>query len=213
MKAGTVIQRSDISVENEGPVSRSTGEPAMSVRPRRPVSLRDAMILVALVALGLAGGKAYSDYDRATYLLGPLNPYPVDRAVCSLTVFLLIGNAGLLVVRVLQKARRRILARGAGTAASLASVVAAAFSWANVILHQLYAVGKTVARYVYHVVANVPHDAGPSVLTVWAVLALSRRWRANDWVERAGVTLGVLWVLLYIYQGLLSRWILTLTSS
>jgi hypothetical protein len=188
----------------------------MSVRPLEPFSVRDAMILVALVALGLAGGRAYSDYDRSSYLSGPLNLYPVQRAVCSLTVFLLAGNAGLLAVRGFREPRRRSLAFGAGTAASLSSLVAAMFialSWANIILHQLYAFGESEARYFYHVVANVPYDAGPSVLTVWAVLALSHRWRAIDWVERAGVTLGVFWVLLYIFQGLLSRWVLTLTSS
>ena len=188
----------------------------MSVRPSKPFSLRDAMVLVALLALGLACGKAHSDYDRSSYLGGPLNLYPIDRAVCSLTVFLLVGNAGLVAVRLLRKPRRRNLALGAGTAASLASLVAAtlvAIHWANVFLHQRYAYGEAEARYVYRVVANVPYDAGPSVLTVWAVLALSRRWRAKDWVERVGVTLAVLWVLLYIYQGFLTRWVYTLTSS
>jgi hypothetical protein len=94
----------------------------------------------------------------------------------------------------------------------LLSLLFVATLWTNVILNQLYAEGNTQTRLVYHVVANVPYDAGPSVLTVWAILALARRWRARDWIERVGVTLGVLWILLYIYQGLLSRWILTLFS-
>lgn len=183
--------------------------------PRFTVS--DAMILVALVALGLAGGKAYIEYDRSSYDGGPLNPFPMERAICSLTVFLLVGNAGLLVVRGLRNRRRRRLTVEAGTAANLASLLAAVFialTWANIMLHQLYAFGESEARYVYHVVANVPSSAGASVLTVWAVLALSRRWRVKGWVEWAGVILGVLWVLLYLYQGLmLSRWVLTLTSS
>jgi hypothetical protein len=56
------------------------------------------------------------------------------------------------------------------------------------------------------VFANVPYEAGAFVLTVWAILALSRRWRAKGWLERAGMALGIIWVLFWIYRNLV-RWI------
>jgi hypothetical protein len=166
------------------------------------------MILVALVALGLAGGKAYADYDRTSYL-GASQSLTEERFLGSLTVFLLIGNAGLLAIRIFRShPYRRRLALEAGTSANLAclaTLVFVAFTWANVILCQIYRIGSSEARYIYHVVANVPYEAGQFVLTVWAILALSRRWRAKGWLERAGVALGTIWVLFYIYRTL-SRW-------
>jgi hypothetical protein len=169
------------------------------------------MILVALVALGVAGGKAYADYDRTSYLGAPQS-FTEERVLGSLTVFLLIGNAGLLAIRIFRKRHHRgNLALEAGTSANLACLATLAFvalTWANVILYQLHAVGSSEARYIYHVFANVPYEAGQFVLTVWAILALSRRWRAKGWLERAGVALGIIWVLFYFYR-ILSRWMLT----
>jgi hypothetical protein len=187
----------------------------MSERRREHFSTRDAMILIALIAVGLAGSMAYRDYDTFGHFIGPGHPFPGDLVGCSLTVFLLIVAMGLLLVRILRRPRPRRFALGAGTAGNIASLLSLLFiaiSWANIIINQLYAEGETQTRLVYHVVANVPYDAGPSVMTAWAILALARRWRAKDWIERIGVSLGVLWILLYIYQGLLSRWVLTLTS-
>jgi len=180
----------------------------MSGGPRELFALRDAMILVALVALGLAGGKAYADYDRTSYLGAP-QALTEERFLGSLTVFLLVGNAGLLLIRIFRKRHhRRNLALDAGTAANLACLATFAFvalTWANVILCQIYKVGSSEARYVYHVFANGPYEAGQFVLTVWAILAVSRRWRAKGWLERAGVALGIIWVLFCVYQNL-GRW-------
>jgi hypothetical protein len=187
----------------------------MGGRRREPFSLRDAMILIALSAVGLTGAIAYSDYDRMSHFVGPGHSFPGERTTSSLTAFLLIGCAGLVLVRLFRRPRPRQFALGSGTAGNLAVLVCAlfiAFSWTNVFLHQLYAFGETQTRYVYHVIANVPYEAGPSILTVWAILALARRWRAKDWIERVGVALGVVWILLYIDQNLLGRWILTLAS-
>jgi hypothetical protein len=180
----------------------------MTGRQREPFSLRDAMILVALVALGLAGGKAYADYDKTSYL-GTPQSFTEERLLGSLTVFLLIGNAGLLAIQIFRKhPHRRNLALEAGTSANLACLATLAFvalTWANVILCQIYRIGSSEARYIYYVFANVPYEAGQFVLTIWAILALSRRWRAKGWPERAGVALGIIWVLLCIYQNL-GRW-------
>jgi hypothetical protein len=187
----------------------------MSAHRRDRFSLRDAMIVIALVAIGLAGGLAYADYDRTAYFFGPSHSFPGERTTSSLTGFMLIVSAGLLLVRVFRRPRPRQFALGPGTAGNLAALFSALFIailWTNAIGNQLYAFGESQSRFVYHAVANVPYDAGPSVITVWAILALACRWRAKDWIERAGVTLGVLWILLYIYQGLMSRWILTLAS-
>jgi hypothetical protein len=180
----------------------------MSGRPRELFSLLDALILLALVALGLAGGKAYADYDRTSYLGAPKS-ITEERFLGSLTVFLLVGNAGLLLIRIFRERRhRRNLALDAGTSANLACLATLAFvalTWANVILYQIYKFGSSEARYTYHVFANVPYEAGQFVLTIWAILALSRRWRAKGWLERAGVALGIIWVLFCIYQNL-GRW-------
>jgi hypothetical protein len=187
----------------------------MSVRRRDRFTLRDAMFLVAVIAVGLAGGIGYHDYDKTGYLFGPSHSFPGERAVSSLTAFLLIASAGLVLIRLLRKPRPRQFALGSGTAGNLAALLSALFvavSWINVFLHQLCASGETQTWFVYHFIANLPYGVGPSVMTVWAVLALARRWRARDWIEWAGVTLGVLWILLYVYQGLFSRWILTLAS-
>jgi hypothetical protein len=180
----------------------------MARRPREPFSLRDAMILVAVVALGLAGGKAYADYDRTSYQGAPQS-LTESRFLGCLTVFLLIANAGLLLIQIVRKRHhRRNLALDAGTSANLACLATLAFvalTWANVVLCQIYKVGSSEARYIYHVFANVPYEAAEFVLTVWASLAFSRRWRAKGWLERAGVALGIIWVLFCIYQNL-GRW-------
>jgi hypothetical protein len=180
----------------------------MSGGPREPFALRDAMILVALVALGLAGGKAYADYDRMSYLGAP-QYLTEERFLGSLTVFLLVGNTGLLLIRIFRKRHhRRNVALEAGTAANLACLATFAFvalTWANVILCHFYKGGHSETMYIYHAFANVPYEAGQFVLTVWAILALSRRWRAKGWLERAGVALGIIWVLFCVYQNL-GRW-------
>jgi hypothetical protein len=180
----------------------------MSGGPREPFALHDAMILVALVALSLAGGKAYADYDRTSYLGAPQS-LTEERFLGCLTVFLLIANAGLLLIRIFRKRhQRRNVVLDAGTSANLACLATLAFvalTWANVILCQIYKFGSSDARYIYHVFANVPYEAGQFVLTVWAILALSRRWRAKGWLEQAGVAIGIIWVLFCIYQNL-GRW-------
>jgi hypothetical protein len=46
------------------------------------------------------------------------------------------------------------------------------------------------------VVSEAAPAASGAILSVWAVLLLSRRGRpARDWVERAGCVVGVLWLL------------------
>jgi hypothetical protein len=180
----------------------------MSGGPREPFALRDAMILVALVALGLAWGKTYADYDRMSYLGAP-QYLTEERFLGSLTVFLLVGNTGLLLIRIFRKRHhRRNVALEAGTAANLACLATFAFvalTWANVILCHFYKGGHSETMYIYHAFANVPYEAGQFVLTVWAILALSRRWRAKGWLEQAGVALGIIWVLFCVYQNL-GRW-------
>jgi hypothetical protein len=99
----------------------------MSGRPRERFSLRDAMILVALVALGLAGGKAYADYDRTSYPGAPQS-LTEDRFLGCLTVFLLIANAGLLLIRIFRnRHHRQKLALDAGTSANLACLATLMF--------------------------------------------------------------------------------------
>jgi hypothetical protein len=148
------------------------------------------------------GARPYADYDRTSYPGAPKS-LTEERFLGSLTVFLLIGNAGLLLIRIFRKhPHRRNLALEAGTSANLACLATLAFvalTWANVILCQIYKVGSSEARYIYHVFANVPYEAGQFVLTVWAILTLSRRWRAKGWLERAGVALGIIWVLFCVY--------------
>jgi hypothetical protein len=179
----------------------------------RPFRLSDSMVLVAATAVafaifrqGLAPGLSFTTFGGNTeqmifYWMRQIVPFP---AMWSLAILALAAFDR-------DTPRRRKL-RHAGMVACCAAVVALALTTVIAsgfyILHVLEDV-HAIPRIFSHgrnshampPFANTPMEeiVGAAVLGAWAVMAASGRWRTErTWIDRTGLILGVVWILLFL---------------
>ena len=202
---------------------------------RRRFTLLDAIVLVALVALGIKTHQAVAAMiARNNLSAGPVSASTVIREIRSqgfLAIpvhvtywfeiampWVLTLALSLFVLRLIPpRPRRARLARQLGFAATAMAVGSVLMVWASwlVLLLPLQMSRKLsfMTNWDYpHVFYNATIAAmvaaGVGVSVSWAMLLILGRSRAEaDWVEKAGIVLGVILILclpFYLWDSLLN---------
>ncbi len=185
----------------------------MPTRPGRKLTIRDILILIAAVGVGLAwmrhfqnceaGGESYPYRDDASsvltfrYRAEVLSWWLESLGYCLKVVA--VGVLGLLVLHTPRPRRRlRYLTRSPGVVAGGAVLLTLSFD-----------VGRAGYEILEGVTSGRPYDdvlqfsylymssehAAIAVGSAWALLALSGRWRREPgWLDLLGVVLGVFWL-------------------
>jgi hypothetical protein len=202
-------------------------------RPRR-FTLLDAIVLVALCALGIKAHQAVAGLISQARL--PDGPTTASTVVLNIrkrgflaiplhvTFWLDIAmpwvltlSLSLIVLRLIPpRPRRSRLARQPGFVAMTTAAGSALVAWACwlVLILPLQMSGKLAAvstwdyqRVFFAVTLVAMVGAGLGVAVSWAMLLILRRSRAKaDWIERAGIVLGVILILslpFYLWDSLL----------
>lgn len=180
----------------------------------RPFQISDAMILIAVLGVGLAwcssftGDKFRDDRPDSIDLSSPLN------LIRSLALYFnAIGppimapvTFGLLVIR-LRRPRPgwRRLGKQPGMIASLIVVGvwwlcaarAMVIGYSALVLDgQAGALRKAIRYYLTDYPAT---EVGLCVGVAWSVQSISRSWRPSRcWIDKLGVAAGILWIISYI---------------
>ncbi len=173
----------------------------------RPLTIFDAMTLVAAVAVGIAVSRGV-DADQVVYLN---RGQPALMPLATLTMLLiewlpLPAALSLAVLGLNCKAPRppaRRLARRPGFAACLAVLVAMVGSltfltpltWTIGLIKTTHHVGEVLLEL-------LASQIGVGVATAWLLMALKGAWTIGpSWLERLGVALGAFWVFLTLAFG------------
>jgi hypothetical protein len=163
-------------------------------RGLRRITLFDAMILVAATAAGLATARAC-----LVHVMPRSSP---SFAVRMTAVFVALAVTITLIPLRLRRPRPRRPGRHPGMVASCAVALALAFILAEQASSWLEPVPAPARAEPHYRAINLVFNLlrldlySPAVAGAWLALALSGRWRPErDWVDRAGLALGVCWIL------------------
>jgi hypothetical protein len=160
-------------------------------RPRFRIA--DGLVLIAAVAVGLGLIRFTGEenvWTRGSIARG-------EGWHCLMALALSWSVAGLGLAR--QGAGRRRALRAPGVLACVAVAVATTMNFAS-LSHSLLELkrGRIPARWVWQgtILATVEPDLmAIAVAATWAMLLVNRRWRSRrDWLDRAGLGLGLVWI-------------------
>jgi hypothetical protein len=160
-------------------------------RPRFRIA--DGLVLIAAVAVGL--GLIRFTGEENLWTRGSTSPGKVWH--CLMALPLSWSVAGLAMTRRGAGRRRALRAPGvlACVAVSIASAMAFAAQSHSLILWDSR---RFPARWPWQaaILATVEPDLmAIAVAATWAVLLVNRRWRPRrDWLDRAGIILGLVWL-------------------
>jgi hypothetical protein len=184
----------------------------MPATPRRPFTVRDALILIGALAVGLA-------LTRAALAGRPLDrTHWVHSVAVGLTAASPCAGAMSLALLALRLVRPR---PGLRRLARQPGLVACAVFAVDSILVALFAMtNRTGGRFFFADAMWILHgqwvlrtnyfwpQAGSAVGGAWIALALGGRWKAEpSWIDRAGRALGVYWIATYLFLWSFAFWI------
>jgi hypothetical protein len=163
-------------------------------RGLRRFTLFDAMILVAAVAAGLATARAC-----LLQVMPRSNP---SFAVRLTAVFVALAVTITLIPLRLRRPRPRRPGRHPGMVASCAVALALGFILGEQASSWLEPVPTPMRAEPHYWAINLVFNLlrldlySLAVAGAWLALVLSGRWRPErDWLDRAGMALGVCWIL------------------
>ena len=125
------------------------------------------------------------------------NP-PVGDEWCVLaSLFLAPWTAGLIVIELLPpRPRLRVLGRRPGFSGCFAALLALMMGFWDAMQDSFYGRSHFVPYPVVVAAAVSPYRAFLSVASVWAILAMSGRWRPKpSWTDRTGRLLVTAWLM------------------
>ncbi len=191
----------------------------MPTKPERRFTLADAMVLVAATAAGLALSRAWSRIlAQRTDVLG-LDPgllpglAPLTRQVVLGWPVVAMWTLALVALR-LRKPRpigRRLFSPPGVATCVVASVMMglevayeALLYVASMLIKNPAAFGSgdgwSWVAYWSLLKASSP-TIGLAVAASWVAMALARRWRPErGWIDRAGLVVGALWIILVVLR-------------
>jgi hypothetical protein len=190
----------------------------MGPTARRRLTLKDAMILVAATALGIAWAKGGRDWmylsrtEKNLAVPSRWEPYDrIVRAVPELTPCLATCTLALLALRLGRpRARLHRVALQPGTAACIAASLGLAvgaidFGLSTFWWWALKGERMPSSRVAYHSMEylfQATARIAVAVAAVWLILAVSRRFRPEpSWIDRLGRAMGVLWIAAAMCRG------------
>ena len=194
-------------------------------QPPRRFTIVDAMALVLISTLLVAGVLSYP-YLFLPIPGGSYRYHPIltDAGAATIRYEMSLwysaiapGLAAAMVILLALRFRRprpRRLFRLPGTLACLAVIVTAAVRFGGFLVRRTYKYARgapwhggwpdrptPMSHYFWFDVPYFANCAGGAVVAAWLVAILSGWWRKPaDWVERAGRVLGLLWVLMKLYD-------------
>ncbi|HEY2158001.1 MAG TPA: hypothetical protein VGH33_20400 [Isosphaeraceae bacterium] len=199
----------------------------IATRPRR-FTLADAIVLVAATAAGLALVREWVQmasptppifhYDTGSMARGPLcGLAPLTRWVVLGWPLVAMWTLTLVVLRFRRpRPRARRLFAPPGVAACLVAAVVLmleATYTASLSVPSFFKIplpttaagraadGRWRQMTYWTIHAAVENSVGFAVAAWWVTLALSRRWRPErSWIDRAGLVVGVLWIILVLLR-------------
>ena len=181
----------------------------MTNRDERRFHLFDAMVLIAILALGWTAARAYVvdclGYLRLGVSLTDSFWDCIDTLRYGGIPFALVWAVALVLIRVpalRHRHQRRCLCTQPGFTAALAVVACFAVVFLDSIARTLFLRVKSGVWGPWNVTKLALSDihmlmvAAPSaVAATWLVLALGGRWRPErSWLDRTGLLLGVYWI-------------------
>jgi hypothetical protein len=169
------------------------------VRPqRRTFTLRDGIVLIGAVAIGLAWLRSLRDFDLLDFRRCWLHAEVLGVILVPLTM----AVAALRLLRPRPALRRLFFQPGAAACAAVAFAVTIAFVYA---LLWLFVPSRGIPwghvewdRLGYLLYHWVVFDTGyhASVVAAWGVLLASGRWRPEpSWIDRTARAIGCIWLL------------------
>lgn len=188
--------------------------------PQRLFNLMDAMVLVAATAAGLGIARGISDelwrLTNPLVRVGSIGPALLDAARWTVLAypFLVAWTMALLLLTFLPRRFRPIpddpLNRP-GTAACGAATIAISIGMVNLTALFLVAMARSGTplnsrQIISDIIEATTHNIGVElgmpglgVTVAWSMLALSGRWRSQpNWLDRAGRSVGLVWVVLMV---------------
>jgi hypothetical protein len=170
---------------------------------RRPLTLRDLVILVANTALAL--GAARYAWTAASELYAN-TPFQGAGTVYAISAFVAVQSVGLVPLFLVNpRPRLRQLVRQPGAVVALT----VAFTFAMIgLVESLVAIARCIFpsplgvnrfQAVWILSLSSPTLVGPCVTTSWALLLLIAGWRPQpNWLDRLGRVFGVSWMVLTV---------------
>ncbi len=186
--------------------------------PKRVRHLTVIDLALIVVAAGVGFGilrlmlrsvfNGWLDYSRWTEWLAHLQPrfvlYMLSDATAPLIVVAAAGTGILLVLRLMppRPSRRRIACQS-GMAACITASLALAWIAIAYLLLELILSGfpgyqfdriRMIQTLIIHLVFPL---VGVSVMTTWVQIAFAGRWkRPADWIDFAGIVVGIIWIVI-----------------
>ena len=174
----------------------------------RPFRVADAMVLIAASACGFGLATWYrevlSDVNFAqgtvaerSWILNVYSAWALMSWSLSLTVLHLFPGRHPL---------RRLASRPGflvGVAAGVAALCCVLQRMPDLIRDPTASRAATLLS-----MAPSPYLVAPCLVVAWVTQALGGRWRPEaHWLDRAGISLGLLWLTLAVLLGLFHRWL------
>jgi hypothetical protein len=186
--------------------------------PRRRLTLKDTMLLVAATAVGVAWARAGWDWMYVSRteknLAIPPRWEPYDRAVRTVPALIpcvatcTVALLALRLSRPRQRMHRVVLQPGTAACivAALGLIVGAVdFGSSTFWWWALKAERMPISRVAFHSMEylfQATSRIAVALAAVWLILAASRRFRPEpSWIDRLGRVLGALWIAVAICRG------------
>jgi hypothetical protein len=167
-------------------------------------TIKDAMAMVAAVAVGIALARSY--HEELISVAGPQGRSFHYQAGAYMATLVVVPFAAALAWCRLRRPFRPIrrLAREPGTVALLAiavcivaAVLEEALIWALLVLAGTRIIGL-VWRPLVDAAASLAGMIGPAVCASWSLQCLAGHWRPQPgWIDRAGRALGTIGIILF----------------
>jgi hypothetical protein len=168
---------------------------------RRRLRLLDLMILIFAIALGIAPlpllmkSMNLAQYGAAKTLVGRVRSYAAPP-LAALT----IASLGIAMCPPRPPFRRLVRRPGfmACATAITCLIVVGPIETAgslNLLLRGAFSPGFNVwDTHLAFLAGSLTYPVGLMVAGAWLCMALNRRWRTGDWVDRLGQLIGVGWI-------------------
>jgi hypothetical protein len=189
------------TIETDATQDRELPEP-----PRRRLTIGDIMGLIIATASTLALLRTANAYKL--FAIRPTSPLGVQLVMTlpvAIGCLLIPLTLALLILGIIDKQTPR---RNVVQSTGFVTCVAVALSAILPALHYLKLVIMSFDISSHMPMEGIFHnmfldqysEAGPMVLGAWIALALTGRWRVGpSWLDRAGCSIGVIFMILYLY--------------
>lgn len=164
-----------------------------SRREHAPFRISDGLILIAAVAVGLAGARLWLS------LQDPVNGYTLDQFVPAIAPLLMALSSAVLFVGIsCERKRFRASTAEPGMAAAIVTLIGALLTTCHATAFHLLK-HRSYEIIAIETVWFLASYAGSMILTLWLWMWISERWQpVTNWLGDVGRGIGAAWIVLGI---------------